>query len=313
MSVKTFLKLVEIQTKIASLFPFLIGLLFVIYRYECFNLTNTIIFFVAMLLFDLTTTAINNYMDYQKASSDAYRNKHNIIGQAKIPISLVRVIIFSMLIISTGLGLWLVYRTDLFVLLIGMLCFGIGIFYTFGPIPLSRMPLGEVFSGLTMGFGIVFLTVYVNAYDQGIVSLFLDGTTVQFEADLVKLIEILLISLPSVLTISNLMLANNICDLDDDIKNFRFTLPYYIGKRNAIRLFNLIYILVFIILLIVVLLDLLPITLLAALFIAYPVYKNVSKFNKKQLKAETFSVSVKNLVLVNGSIFVLFLISILWI
>ncbi|MBU5595506.1 1,4-dihydroxy-2-naphthoate polyprenyltransferase [Amphibacillus sp. MSJ-3] len=313
MSVKTFLKLVEIQTKIASLFPFLIGLLFVIYRYERFNLTNTIIFFVAMLLFDLTTTAINNYMDYQKASSDAYRNKHNIIGQAKIPISLVRVIIFSMLIISTGLGLWLVYRTDLFVLLIGMLCFGIGIFYTFGPIPLSRMPLGEVFSGLTMGFGIVFLTVYVNAYDQGIVSLFLDGTTVQFEADLVKLIEILLISLPSVLTISNLMLANNICDLDDDIKNFRFTLPYYIGKRNAIRLFNLIYILVFIILLIVVLLDLLPITLLAALFIAYPVYKNVSKFNKKQLKAETFSVSVKNLVLVNGSIFVLFLISILWI
>ena len=32
MTLRTFLKLVEIQTKLASLFPFLVGLLFVIYR-----------------------------------------------------------------------------------------------------------------------------------------------------------------------------------------------------------------------------------------------------------------------------------------
>ncbi|WP_440897267.1 1,4-dihydroxy-2-naphthoate polyprenyltransferase [Amphibacillus sp. Q70] len=311
MSINSFFKLVEIQTKIASLFPFLIGLLFVIYRYENFNVINTLIFFIAMLLFDLTTTAINNYMDYLKASSDSYRNKHNIIGQARIPTRLVRLIIFVMLIISTGLGLWLVYRTDLFVLVVGMLCFGIGIFYTFGPIPLSRMPLGEMFSGLTMGFGIVFLTVYVNAFDQGIVSLLLDGASIRFEANLMQLFEILLISLPSVLTISNLMLANNICDLEDDIKNFRFTLPYYIGKRHAIQLFNLLYLLVFIILFVVVLLNLLPTILLAALLIAYPVYKNVSKFNKRQIKAETFSIAVKNLILINGSIVILFLINLL--
>ena len=86
MSLRTFLNFVELQTKVASLFPFLVGLLFVIYRFESFNLLNTVIFFISMLIFDLTTTGINNYMDYKKAHSDEYRKTENIIGQANIPL-----------------------------------------------------------------------------------------------------------------------------------------------------------------------------------------------------------------------------------
>ena len=171
MSLRTFLKLVEIQTKLASLFPFLVGLLFVIYRYGTFDLVNTLIFFSSMLIFDLTTTAINNYMDYKKATTDEYRKRENIIGQENIPLRLVRFTIISMLIIASALGVWLVFRTDLLVLFLGIICFIIGVFYTYGPIPLSRLPLGEIFSGLTMGFGILFLTVYINAFDQGIAEL----------------------------------------------------------------------------------------------------------------------------------------------
>ncbi|WP_067841240.1 1,4-dihydroxy-2-naphthoate polyprenyltransferase [Amphibacillus sediminis] len=311
MNIISFLKLVEIQTKIASLFPFLIGLLFVIYRYQSFSLVNTLIFFFAMLIFDLTTTAINNYMDYRKASSDLYRQERNIIGQAQIPERTVIITILTMLITSTGLGIWLVARTDLFVLLIGMLCFGIGIFYTFGPIPLSRMPLGEVFSGVTMGFGIVFLAVYVNAYDQGIVQLTWDGHMILFQANLLLLLEIALVSVPSIFTIANLMLANNICDLEEDIVNHRFTLPYYIGKKNAVILFNALYFLSFVALILAVALRLLPIMLLIALLIVYPVYRQVKLFNKKQVKAETFSVAIKNLVLVNGSVVIMLIISLL--
>lgn len=47
MTLPTFLKLVEIRTKLASLFPFLIGILFVIYRYDEFDPLNTAIFFLA--------------------------------------------------------------------------------------------------------------------------------------------------------------------------------------------------------------------------------------------------------------------------
>lgn len=302
MTISIFLRLVEIQTKIASVFPFLIGCLFVYYRYDTFQPINTAIFFVSMLCFDLTTTAINNYMDYRKASSESYREKHNVIGQNKIPEKIVIITILSMLAIATGLGIWLVFRTDLFVLLVGMLCFGIGIFYTFGPIPFSRMPLGELFSGVSMGFGIVFLSVYVNAFDQGILHLLWEGRTVVFEADILLVLEIILISIPCMFTIANLMLANNICDLEEDITNHRFTLPFYIGKKYAIWLFNGLYFLSFVAILAAVIFRLLPPIVAVALLVSFPVYQLVRKFNRRQVKAETFAVAVKNLILVNGSI-----------
>ena len=39
--------------------------------------------------------------------------------------------------------------------------------------------------------------------------------------------------------IANIMLANNICDVEEDIINNRFTLPYYLGKKNAFNLFKI--------------------------------------------------------------------------
>ncbi|SEO91671.1 1,4-dihydroxy-2-naphthoate octaprenyltransferase [Amphibacillus marinus] len=311
MSIKAFLQLVEIQTKIASVFPFLIGILFVWFRYNSFNLINTIIFFIAMLLFDLTTTAINNYMDFRKATSKEYRQTRNVIGQEAIPERLVVGTIFTMLTLATGLGLWLAYRTDLFVLLVGMVCFGIGIFYTFGPIPLSRMPLGEAFSGLAMGFGILFLAVYVNAYQYGIVNLVWEGRSIILEADIILLLEIFLVSVPCIFTIANLMLANNICDLEEDIANHRFTLPYYIGKKRAVYMFNGLYLFSFVALMSAVLLNLLPLMLLLVLFIIFPVYQQVKQFNDRQIKAETFSVAVKSLILVNGSVVITFIAALL--
>ncbi|WP_338450331.1 1,4-dihydroxy-2-naphthoate polyprenyltransferase [Niallia oryzisoli] len=309
MSLRTFLKLIEIQTKVASLFPFLVGLLFVIYRFETIKPLNTIIFFSSMLIFDLTTTAINNYMDYKKATTDEYRKRENIIGQANISEFLVRNTIITMLLTATALGIWLVFRTDLLVLFLGIICFIIGVFYTYGPVPISRMPLGEVFSGITMGFGILFLVVYVNAYDQGIANLFIDGQTLTFEADLALLGEIVWVSLPCIFTIANIMLANNICDLEDDIKNLRFTLPYYIGKKSAIVLYNVLYMATFVSILTAVLFDVLPTIMLISLLIIIPVSKHILIFNKKQIKSETFHLAIKNLVLVNGSIIAMMVVS----
>lgn len=308
MSIRTFLNLVEIKTKIASLFPFLLGLLFVLYRYGTLDYINTILFFSSMLIFDLTATAINQYMDYRKATSDSYRKERNIIGQAAIPERLVITTIISMLAISSALGIWLVSQTDLLVLFIGMLCFAVGIFYTFGPIPLSRMPLGEVFSGVTMGFGILFLTVYVNAFDKGIANISWQGSSFLLKFDILLLLEIGLVSLPCVLTIANLMLANNICDLEEDIANHRYTLPFYIGKKYAIWLFNILYIVTFIAISIAALLGILPKALLLSLLMIKPVYSHVDAFNQKQSKTETFPLAGKNLVLVNGTIAILMLI-----
>lgn len=311
MSLATFLKLVEIKTKLCSVLPFFIGILFAYYQYGKLNIQNTLIFFFAMIIFDMTTTAINNYMDYKKAKSETYRREENIIGQKNIPERFVVTIILTMLTIASILGIILVLRTNLILLLIGMVCFGIGIFYTFGPIPFSRMPLGEILSGLTMGFGIVFLSVYVNGFDQGIISLTWQNRYIAIEMDLIALLEITLISLPCIFTIANVMLANNICDLEYDIKNQRFTLPYYIGKQHAIFLFNILYIASFAAIIVAVFLNLFPKIMLLSLIIFIPVYKHMTIFNKEQIKAKTFDVSVKNLVLIDGTIVSMLLLAVI--
>lgn len=300
MSIRSFLKLVEIQTKIASVFPFFIGILFVLYRYDAFHLKNTLIFFSSMLIFDLTTTAINNYMDYRKANSDEYRKEQNVIGQEGIKESTVIATILTLFLIATGLGIWLTIETGLLVLLIGFICFCIGILYTFGPIPLSRMPLGEVFSGVTMGFGIVFLTVYVNAFDVGIAALEWQKEMIFLQVNIIKILEIIIVSLPCMFTIANLMLANNICDVEEDIKNHRFTLPFYLGKKYSLWLYNGLYVGSFVAILISVFLHLLPAIALISLIAILPVYKHIRIFNELQVKSKTFSLAVKNLIIVNG-------------
>lgn len=311
MTAKTFLDLVEIKTKLASLFPFLLGLLFTIYYFQVFNLTNSLIFFVAMLLFDMTTTAINNLMDYQKAKAAGYKEEVNIIGQAKLSEKLVIYLILSMLTLASLLGIVLVIRTSLLLLFIGGLCFLIGIFYTFGPVPISRMPLGEVISGLTMGFGIFFIIAFVNVDNSLLLDLSLHLPEFNISGNLWSLLIIFFVSLPTVFLIANIMLANNLCDLEQDISNHRYTLPYYIGRKTGVQLFNLLVYAAYLVIVISVLTGWLHPLLLLVLLTLIPIHKNLATFNQAQIKEKTFIVSIKNLVLFSGAEVILLGISVL--
>ena len=67
MKIKAFLKLVEIQTKVASVIPFFTALLYVLYSTKQINTLNMVIMFFSMIIFDMTVTALNNYGDYSRA------------------------------------------------------------------------------------------------------------------------------------------------------------------------------------------------------------------------------------------------------
>lgn len=311
MTISVFLKLVEIQTKLASLFPFLIGVLFSMVYFKVFNLGNTLIFFVGMLLFDMTTTAINNFMDYKKAKNDTYKYETNIVGQAGLAEAQVSQLIFTMLGLSAVIGGLLVYKTGWLMLIMGGLCCFIGVFYTFGPVPLSRMPLGEIFSGVTMGLGIFMMTIYVNAYDLKF--LFLDIQNWQFMiyGDLKLLLAIGWASLPMVFTIANIMLANNLCDLEEDIANHRYTLPFYIGKANGVKLFNSLMYGCYAVSLIGVLFNVYHWSMLIVFATLPLVHKNLSVFNQEQVKSRTFAISLKNLVIFNTAQIIGLLLSLL--
>lgn len=301
MTVKSFLKYVEIQTKVASVIPFILGSVFVLYRYESFNFINFIIMFISLITFDMTTTAINNYIDFKKAyKKEGYGYEfHNAIVRDGIKEKTAAAIIYILLSIAVIFGILLTLRTSIVVLLIGALSFAIGIFYTFGPLPISRMPLGEVFSGFFMGFIIMFLAIFIHIGDRNLVSLTYAGSILNLNINVKEVFYLFLLSIPAIGGIANIMLCNNICDLEDDIINKRFTMPYYIGKKNALKLFAVLYYIGFIDFVILVILGIdTPLTLLVLLTLI-PVYKNIKTFQANPSKRETFVVSVKNFVIMN--------------
>ncbi|WP_418223108.1 1,4-dihydroxy-2-naphthoate polyprenyltransferase [Clostridium isatidis] len=302
MKIKSFLKLVEIQTKAASVIPYLLASLFVYYRYNIFNFKNAIIMFFSMLIFDMTTTAINNYIDYAKAIKKegfGYES-HNAIVRDKLNPDHVRYLIYAMLGTAALLGLLLVANTNIVVLLLGALAFVIGITYTFGPIPISRTPFGELFSGLAMGFLLTFITMYIHIFDRGILNIdYTNFNSINIVFNLKELVILFIVCLPAITGIANIMLANNICDIEDDIVNKRYTLPIYIGKENALKLFKWLYYIGYMAIVIAVVIRVLPLYSLLSVLVLKKVKENIDKFNELQTKKDTFGLAVENFALTN--------------
>jgi 1,4-dihydroxy-2-naphthoate octaprenyltransferase len=301
MTISSFLKFVEIQTKVASVIPFILGTLYSVYKYDSFKLDNFIIMFISLITFDMATTAINNYIDFKKAvKKQGYGYEHhNAMVKDGIKEKTAVGIIYTLISIAAVMGLILTLKTSPVVLLFGMLSFAIGIFYTFGPIPISRMPLGEAFSGFFMGFVILFLAIFIHVYDKNIVYLTYINNILSFNINILEVFSIFLISIPTIGGIANIMLANNICDIDDDIVNQRFTLVYYIGKQNALRLFAVLYFIGYAAIIASVALKIAPAMLLLVLLTLIPIYKNIKVFSAKPVKAVNFILAVKNFVLMN--------------
>jgi len=307
MKVKSFLKLVEIQTKVASVLPFLLGTVYVLYRFNTFNTVNFFIMFVSLLSFDMATTAINNYIDFKKAvKTEGYNyESHNAIVRDKLRESTVIATIVVLLAVAVSAGIVLYLNTNIVVLLIGIVSFGVGILYTFGPLPISRMPLGEVFSGFFMGFVIPFLSVYIHIFDREIVRLGYEAQILSININAEEILYIFLVSFPAVSGIANIMLANNICDIEDDIENKRYTLPIYIGREKALTLFKALYYLIYLDIFLIVILRILPLASLVLLLTFIPVNKNIKGFFVKQTKKDTFVLAVRNFVLVSSAFVIL--------
>lgn len=295
--IKRFLKFVEIQTKITSLFAFANTLAFMIYLKQPINGFLMVIFFISMFVFDLTTTGINNYID-----SKDYPE------MLPIPRKAAFISIISMLSLSTVLGLYLAYRTGIVVLLLGALCFMLGIFYTFGPIPISRIPLGEMFSGIAYGMFIPFLMLYINNPTYYLtLSLSLKNITLSLE--IVPIISFLLFSLVMTFTTSNIMLANNTCDIKKDEAVNRLTLAHYIGNHAAVNLFAWLYYGCYISVIIMVIAGILNPFALIFLLSIIPVQKNINIFKKEQIKEKTFICSIKNFIILNSAYLVSILVA----
>lgn len=306
MKIKAFLKLVEIQTKVASVIPFMTALVYVLYSTGRLNAVNMVVMFFSMLIFDMTVTALNNYFDYKRAEKKHGYNYeiHNSIVQYRLKISTVRVVIIIMIVVSAALGLLLVYLTNIITLVLGAACFAIGIVYSYGPMPISRTPFGEIFSGLTMGLGIPFITYFINVFDQNVLNISLVSNTFSLSFDLYQIVGICLVSLPAVFGIANIMLANNICDMEDDLQNKRYTLPIVVGKERAIVLLKILFALAYAAIVAAVVLGVLPLYSLLTLLTIIPLTKNIKRFTANPTKKDTFGAIVGSFVMITVSLII---------
>lgn len=301
LSLAVFLEFVELKTKVASVFPMMIGLLWSLYYYGQLNWLNTFLFVVAVVAFDMCTTAINNTMDYHKAVDKDYKSQENVLGKHELDFKEMVGIILALLTISILFSLILVWRTDFILLPLGTLCFLIGIFYTFGPMPLSRLPLGELFSGVTMGFAIFFLAVYIQAPAGFLASTWsLSSGLVKIDWYFWETLKIFFMSIPLICLIANIMLANNLCDYEQDLRNNRFTIVHYIGLKGGIFLYTILSIVPWIMWILYAVFGFLPLWILLGLILVLPFGKNLVRFRKIQIKSQTFVNSIKNFVIFSG-------------
>lgn len=299
MNFKVFAELIELKAKAASVFPFIMGFLYSWYHYQQIKLLYMLLFFISMLLFNMAVDILDNYMDYHNATDvHDYKEETNIIGRENLSLTLVRNMMIGLIVSSAIIGVYLASQTSWVILWLGMFSYFIGITYSAGPKPLSSLPVGEVTSGVTMGIVIPLICVYLNVFDI----LPFDG---QF------IIQVAILSLPTALAISNLMLANNTCDVEEDVLNNRHTLVYYIGKKRAVSLFKLLVILSFVFATLGVVLNIVPITLLGIWLIFPKIWKNTMIYSKEQIKTKTFPLAIKNLGMIAITQVVLFFVG-LW-
>lgn len=287
--IKKFLKYVEIQTKITSTFTFMLTLSFLFYMKQTIDWKLTLVFFGSMFLFDLTTTAINNYIDTKDNDQKLQFKRSTALA-----------IIYVLLGVSILLGLYLAFLTDIVILLIGGICFLCGIFYTYGPVPISRQPLGEILSGFFYGMAIPFIIMYINMPGDALVLLDISMNTIRLELKVIPILILILFGITPFCVTANIMLANNICDLEKDIQVKRHTLPYYIGDKS-LYLFAVLYYLTYLSTILMVILKIISPVFLLSLITLFPVQKNIRLFLDKQDKETTFILAIKNFILIMGT------------
>lgn len=246
----------------------------------------TLIFFSSMLIFDLTTTAINNYIDAKGNG----RPTGYTLTQGKM-------IIFMLLALATILGISLVYLTDIVVLVCGGLCFLVGIFYTWGPVPISRQPYGEIISGVMYGYFIPFIMLHTNAPGY-LIDFAMTGSVVTMQFEVFNIIKFLVTFLVPTLLTASVMLANNTCDLEADIEVNRYTLVFYIGKTWALRLMKLLYVSLYVSIIVSVILKDAPLTVLVTLLTIPMVIGNYKGYAKDLVKPLSFPFIIKNFILI---------------
>ena len=171
--------------------------------------------FIAVLMQSAVNT-LNDYKDFNSGLDTAEtvldKSDASIVYNQINPKDALRFAIF-LLAAAAVLGVVVVLLSNWVLIVIGVLAAAVLVLYSFGPRPISSLPLGEVFSGIVMG-GCITVATYM-------------ALTTAF------IPQVLLVTVPPILSVAMVMLTNNTCDIDRDIEAGRKTLAILLGRQRA--------------------------------------------------------------------------------
>ncbi|MHD0398150.1 1,4-dihydroxy-2-naphthoate polyprenyltransferase [Staphylococcus simulans] len=230
-TVRKYWLLMRPHTLTAAVVPVLVGTatakLFLLGSEDHLKFSLFIAMLLACLLIQAATNMFNEYYDFKKGLDD-----HTSVGIGGAIVrngmspKLVMNLAIAFYVIAALIGLFIASQSSYWLIPIGILCMAVGYLYTGGPFPISWTPFGELFSGVFMGLIIILIAFFIQTDN-------LQGYAVW-------------ISIPIIITIGLINMANNIRDRVKDKASGRKTLPILLGKTNSIRFMALMYIIAYV-------------------------------------------------------------------
>lgn len=229
-TVRKYWLLMRPHTLTAAVVPVLVGTatakLFLLGSEDHLKFSLFLAMLLACLLIQAATNMFNEYYDFKKGIDD-----HTSVGIGGAIVrngmspKLVMNLAIAFYVIAALIGLFIASQSSYWLIPIGILCMAVGYLYTGGPFPISWTPFGELFSGVFMGLIIILIAFFIQTDN-------LQGYAVW-------------ISVPIIITIGLINMANNIRDRVKDKASGRKTLPILLGKANSIRFMALMYIIAY--------------------------------------------------------------------
>lgn len=212
------------HTLTASFVPVLLGtMIALVIEKQSIHIPLFLAMLVASLLIQAATNMFNEYYDYKRGldNENSVGIGGTIVRHGVAPRTIMNIAL-GFYAIAFILGMYICASTSWWLGAVGIICMLIGYLYTGGPYPIAYSPFGEIVSGFVMGMGIV------------LIAFFIQTNTVTHDA--------ILISVPSMILVGAIMLANNIRDIVGDTEGGRKTLAILIGRKNAIYVLTMFFI-----------------------------------------------------------------------
>lgn len=209
------------HTLTAAFAPVFLGTMIAL-PYGSLNFPLFIAMLTASILIQMATNMFNEYYDFKRGLDTVHSiGIGGTIVRNGVKPKTVLNLAFLLYGISMLIGIYICMSTSWMLAIVGLISMAIGYYYTGGPYPIAYTPFGELFSGVFMGMLLILIAFYIQT------------STVTVEA--------VLLSIPSMLLVAAIMLANNIRDIEEDTVGGRKTLSIIVGRYNAVTILLLFF------------------------------------------------------------------------